>query len=116
MGLRLTVDYFNGSLDLYVEDALKKNPALRRVYLTEGFSADRTAEGQLVAFESHLFDDYYQRIKRQLANLSLRDRYDVPEAGLRDASLQDVLDWVYRHHVLGRQRVALRRQVAAVAS
>ena len=116
MGMKLIVDYFNGSLDLYVEDMLKKNPALRRVYLAEGFSADETVDGQLVAFESHLFDDYYQKIRRHLTRRPVGGRYDVPEAGLQDANLTDVLDWVYQHYVLCQQKAPFHQQVAAAAS
>jgi len=116
MGTRLTVDYFNGSLDLYAEDVLRRNPKLSRIDITEGLSADVTLKGQMVAFGSHVFDDYYQRIRQQLSRSPLGDLYDVPEAGLKDASLMDILDWVYQYYVLGQRQAPLRKRAAATAS
>jgi hypothetical protein len=69
----------------------------------EDLAVGRDDEGKIFAFEVELFQKRYPRLIRQLKENPLPYRFDVPEAGLRNATMEQVLRWAYRKFVEGDQ-------------
>jgi len=62
---------------------------------------DRDARtGEYLAFVAYNFHQTFYRILQALNEKELPFRYNIPEAGLKDLALRDVLTWIYAHYVL----------------
>lgn len=68
--------------------------------------ADRDAQtGEYLAFVAHNFDRTFFDILQALSEVDMPDRYNIPEAGLDNLTLQEVLTWIYTRYVLEGKRV-----------
>ncbi|MFQ5629868.1 MAG: hypothetical protein ACE5I1_13970 [bacterium] len=61
----------------------------------------KTAE--YLSFVAYNFDKTYFDIIEKLNRKKIPYRYNIPEAGLENLSLQEVLTWIYTHYVLERK-------------
>ena len=62
---------------------------------------DRDAKtGEYLAFSAYTFDKTYYDIIERLNKREISYRYNIPEAGLKNLTLQELLTWIYAHYVL----------------
>jgi hypothetical protein len=96
--------YFDaGFLQLRI-DAASPNGAIAYSYEEiRDLAVGRDDEGKIFAFEVELFQKRYPRLIRQLQENPLPYRFDVPEAGLQDATMEQVLRWAYKKFVEGNE-------------
>jgi hypothetical protein len=67
---------------------------------------DRDAKtGEFLAFVAYNFDKTYFDIIERLNRKGVPFRYNLPEAGLENLTLQEVLTWIYTRYVLEEKRV-----------
>jgi hypothetical protein len=57
-----------------------------------------TNTGEYLSFVAHNFDKTYFDIIEKLNKKQIPYRYNIPEAGLNDLTLQDVLTLIYSHY------------------
>ena len=113
MGQTLRVSYLNGSLDLVVRN-LAQGELLEVAdeIPVRGLTVERSSlSGEIVAFEALKFQEYYSQILADLSRYPLATRYDVPEWGLFEVPLEEVLKECYRRFV--EQPVRESTEVAA---
>ncbi len=66
---------------------------------------DRDARtGEYLAFSAYNFDKTCFDIIEKLNKKPLSYRYNIPEAGLKNLTLQQVLTWIYAHYVLEEKK------------
>ncbi len=69
--------------------------------------------GEIVGFSNDggYFPEDYPRIMQLLKEHPIRERYDVPELGLMDATVDQILTAIYEQYVLAPRREKLPIQV-----
>lgn len=67
---------------------------------------DRDAEsGEYLAFVAHNFDRTFFDILQALNGKEVPYRYNIPDAGLKNLTLREVLTWIYVHYILEKRAV-----------
>lgn len=104
----LAVSYLNGVLELTVLDDPEVNttdyemlpgiPGLEVTRATE--DGELLRRGDISSFLVLRFHEKGSSIIRKLRNSSFPDRYSIPELGIAEASLDEVFQTLYQHHVL----------------
>ena len=72
--------------------------------------------GEIVGFSNDggCFPEDYPRIMQLLKEHPIRERYDVPELGLVDVTVDQILTAIYEQYVLAPRREKLSIQVGGV--
>lgn len=67
---------------------------------------DRDAStGEYLAFSAYNFDKTYFDIIEKLNKKPIPYRYNIPAAGLKNLTLQQVLTWIYANYVLEEKKL-----------
>jgi len=67
---------------------------------------DRDANtGEFLDFVAYNFNKTYFDIIERLNKKGVPYRYNIPDAGLENLTLQEILTWIYSHYVLEEKRV-----------
>lgn len=62
---------------------------------------DRDAKtGEYLSFVAHNFNQTYFDIIERLNKKEIPYRYNIPDAGLKNLTLQEVLTWIFAHYVI----------------
>jgi hypothetical protein len=64
-----------------------------------------TNTGEYLSFVAHNFDKTYFDIIEKLNKKQIPYRYNIPDAGLNNLTLQEVLTWIYTYYVLEEKKV-----------
>ncbi len=64
-----------------------------------------TNTGEYLSFVAHSFDKTYFDIIEKLNKKQIPYRYNIPDAGLNNLTLQEVLTWIYTYYVLEEKKV-----------
>lgn len=71
-----------------------------------GLQVDRDAKtGEYLSFVAHNFDKTCFDIIEKLNKKPIPYRYNIPDAGLRNLTLQQVLTWIYVQYVLEEKKI-----------
>jgi hypothetical protein len=106
MSYKLKVYFNNGYLDLIAPEEIN-NESLEDFtdFFVRGIDIQRTSRtGKIVSFEAFMFDRDYKAIMDDLTEYPILALYDVPELGLKNASITKVLAVCYKTFVLPRLR------------
>jgi hypothetical protein len=60
--------------------------------------------GNYLAFVAYNFHHTYFDIIRRLESLNLPQRYNIPDSGLNELSLEEVLTWIYARYIIERKK------------
>lgn len=97
-----------GMLDFGVIDDGDDEDVETTGYGSVGFGdlqVDRDAKtGEYYSFVAYNFDKTCFDIIEKLNREKIPYRYNIPEASLKNLSLQEVLTWIYTHYVLEVKR------------
>ncbi len=91
-----------GMLEFGVTDADEDTPATGYGPVGLGdLQVDRdTRSGEYLAFVAYNFHQTFYAILQALNEKDIPFRYNIPEAGLKNLTLRDVLTWIYARYVL----------------
>ncbi|MBC8186418.1 hypothetical protein H8E88_35500 [candidate division KSB1 bacterium] len=64
-----------------------------------------TKTGEFLSFIANTFENTYFDIIEKLNKQEVPFRYNIPEAGLENLTLREVLTWIYSNYVLKEKRV-----------
>ncbi len=107
MGKLLILHYYSpwGTFDLLPDERWPVDIAEDELYKFRLQLLQDRDTGQLVGFSNDGGDlaQDYPRLMELLAEHPVPGRYDVPDLGLTDATLPEIITAIYERHVVGRE-------------
>ena len=111
MSYKLKIYFENGFLDLIAKDEIQgESLEYANDIFVRGLNIWRTEEsGKIVSYEAYMLDRDYKVIMEDLGQNSIETHYDVPELGLTDATITEVLNRCYDEFVLKRKTTSTKQ-------